>query len=198
MSSRGFLPTVLAWLLALVAIGWIAICIWYIHRAIGWQSVPQLLPYEMGALIAGALAPPAVLFALAAWTVRDQQLSYDIAVLEHQIWRLENPHRLAQERLGEVGHGLMTYAAALEGAVEKARVQLDELRSGFDAEIVEFEQVAETVRARAIDSGETLRAQAEELSATAARIAANLDQIRGTGKDEALAIDGASERATAS
>lgn len=71
MSSRGFLPTVLAWLLALVAIGWIAICIWYIHRAIGWQSVPQLLPYEMGALIAGALAPPAVLFALAAWTVRD-------------------------------------------------------------------------------------------------------------------------------
>jgi vacuolar-type H+-ATPase subunit H len=125
-------------------------------------------------------------------------MSYDLAVLEQQIWRMENPHQLAQERLGKVGHGLLTYATALEDAVEKAGVQLGELRSGFDAEIAEFEQVAESVRARAVDSGETLRAQAEELSATAARIAANLEQIRGTGKDEALAIDGASERATAS
>jgi ribosomal protein L15 len=125
-------------------------------------------------------------------------MSYDLAVLEQQIWRMENPHQLAQERLGKVGHGLLTYATALEDAVEKAGVQLVELRSGFDAEIAEFEQVAESVRARAVDSGETLRAQAEELSATAARIAANLEQIRGTGKDEALAIDGASERATAS
>ena len=54
------------------------------------------------------------------------------------------------------------------------------------------------MRASTIDSGETLRAQAEELSATAARIASNLEQIRGTGEDEAIAIDGASERATAS
>ena len=51
---------------------------------------------------------------------------------------------------------------------------------------------------RTIDLGETLRAQAEELSATAARINANLENIRGTGQDEALAIDGASERAAAS
>ena len=36
------------------------------------------------------------------------------------------------------------------------------------------------------------------MSATAARIASNLEQIRGTGQDEAIAIDGASERATAS
>lgn len=79
-----------------------------------------------------------------------------------------------------------------------ARVQLDDLRGGFDREIADFEQVADLVRARAVDSGETLRAQAEELSATAARIADNMEKIRGTGRDEALAIDQASERATGS
>jgi hypothetical protein len=54
---------------------------------------------------------------------------------------MENPHQLAQERLGKVGHGLLTYATALEDAVEKAGVQLFELRSGFDAEIAEFERL---------------------------------------------------------
>ncbi|CAN0534988.1 unnamed protein product, partial [Laminaria digitata] len=67
---------------------WIAASLWYINRVIGWQTIPQLLPNELGGLIAGVLTPPAVLFALAAWAVRDQQMSYDIAVLEQQIWRM--------------------------------------------------------------------------------------------------------------
>ena len=89
VTDRGILPTVLAWLLALIAFMWIAASLWYINRVIGWQTIPQLLPNELGGLIAGVLTPPAVLFALAAWAVRDQQMSYDIAVLEQQIWRME-------------------------------------------------------------------------------------------------------------
>jgi len=90
------LPTILGWLLALIAIGWIAVSIWYVNRVLGLQSIPSLLPHELGGILAGMLAPPAVLFALAAWTVRDQQMSYDVAVLEQQIWRMANPHRRAQ------------------------------------------------------------------------------------------------------
>lgn len=90
------LPTILGWLLALIAIGWIAVSIWYVNRVLGLQSIPSLLPHELGGILAGMLAPPAVLFALAAWTVRDQQMSYNVAVLEQQIWRMANPHRRAQ------------------------------------------------------------------------------------------------------
>ncbi len=196
--SRGVLPTILTWLLATTALGWIAASAWYIDRVLGWQTVPELLPHEIGGLIAGMLAPPAVLFALAAWIVRDQQLAFDVSVLEHQIWRLENPHKRAEANLNEVGQGLLVYATALESAVDKAQLQLENLHGGFDQKVSELESVAQSVRASTIDSGETLRAQAEELSATAARIASNLEQIRGTGQDEAIAIDGASERATAS
>ena len=70
--SRGVLPTILPWLLATTALGWIAASAWYIDRVLGWQTVPELLPHEIGGLIAGILAPSAVLFALAAWIVRDQ------------------------------------------------------------------------------------------------------------------------------
>jgi len=143
-----FCPPI-GWLLALIAIGWIAVSIWYVNRVMGLQSIPSLLPHELGGILAGMLAPPAV---------RDQQMSYDVAVLEQQIWRMENPHRRAQESLTEVGHGLLSYAAALEGAVDNARTQLSELRGGLDAEIAELGQVAEAVRVRTIDSGETLRA----------------------------------------
>ena len=85
--SRGILPTVLAtilgWLLALdrdrldrglvsgmrTGVRWA----WQIHTA-------ACLPHELGGTACRCmLAPPAVLFALAAWTVRDQQMSYDMS-----------------------------------------------------------------------------------------------------------------------
>jgi len=101
--SRGLVPTILAWLLGIIALLWIAGFVFYVNRAVGLGSIPQLLPHEIGGILAGMLAPPAVLFALAAWTVRDQQMSYDLAVLEQQIWRMENPHRRAAANLSEVG-----------------------------------------------------------------------------------------------
>jgi hypothetical protein len=64
--SRGVVPKILGGLLAVIALGWVVACLWYINRTIGWQTIPQLLPHEIGGLIAGVLAPPAVLFALAA------------------------------------------------------------------------------------------------------------------------------------
>ena len=83
--------------------------------------------------VAGArLSETGVLFARAAWIVRDQQLAYDVSVLEHQIWRLENPHKRAEVNLNEVGQGLLVYATALEPAVDKTQLQLENLRGGFD------------------------------------------------------------------
>ena len=48
--SRGVLPTILTWLLATTALGWIAASAWYIDRVLGWQTVPELLPHEIGGL----------------------------------------------------------------------------------------------------------------------------------------------------
>jgi len=146
--SRSILPSILGWLLALIAIGWIALSVWYINRVLGWQTIPDLLPHEIGGILAGMLAPPAVLFAMAAWTVRDQQMSYDVAVLEQQIWRMENPHRRAQAGLTEVGHGLLSYAASLRELIDAMRGQIEAIEANF-------QDVVENTVGRVAGAGES-------------------------------------------
>ncbi|MEK9833324.1 MAG: hypothetical protein VW453_12105, partial [Rhodospirillaceae bacterium] len=55
----------MSWVLGLAGAAWLAFFAMFVARAIGWSLVPQLLPYEVGSLVAGLLVPPGFLFALA-------------------------------------------------------------------------------------------------------------------------------------
>ena len=53
-SATERLPSAVAGLVGLV---WIVLAAWFVQRLIGWSLVPQLLPHEIGGLIAAPAAP---------------------------------------------------------------------------------------------------------------------------------------------
>ncbi len=50
----------------MLSFGWLAAYTWWVEAVLGFNNLPQMLPHEIGALIAGATAPLALLWALAA------------------------------------------------------------------------------------------------------------------------------------
>ena len=61
MRGRG-----MVWVPFILSVAWTVLFAWFVGRSIGWPVIPQLLPYEIGGMIAGFIAPPAAFFALAA------------------------------------------------------------------------------------------------------------------------------------
>ncbi|MGB0626503.1 MAG: hypothetical protein ACPGQ5_08060 [Alphaproteobacteria bacterium] len=94
---------IMSWVLSLAGAAWLAFFAMFVARAIGWSLVPQLLPYEVGGLVAGLLVPPGFLFALAVLAARRRRLNETLAGLEEQIARLESPFSNANSELTELG-----------------------------------------------------------------------------------------------
>ena len=184
------------WLMSLSGLGWLIYFLLFIGRSIGWSVVPQLLPHELGGLIAGLLVPPAILFTLAVMTSRRQRLGDMLTALEGQVARLDAPISNANSELSELGEMLVLYGQALEEAVANARIQMSEMRGGFGRETAELELVADAVRALMIKTNETAGDQSRQLAQMTSQVAANLDEIRGIGQGEAEVIDDASRRAS--
>ena len=154
----------MGWLLSLSGVAWLFFFVVFVARSVGWSLVPQLLPYEIGGLVAGLLVPPAVLFALASLTSRRQRLGDVLTALEGQVARLEAPFSHANSELSELGEMLVLYGQALEESVNDARAHLQELRGGFGREAAELEAIASTLRTLMVNTNETAGDQAEQLA----------------------------------
>lgn len=185
----------IGWLVSLAGLGWLIYFLLFIGSSIGWSVVPQLLPHELGGLIAGLLVPAAILFTLAVITSRRQRLGDMLTALEGQVARLEAPFSTANSELSELGEMLVLYGQALEEAVANARVQMLEMRGGFGRETAELELIADAVRALMIKTNETAGDQTRQLAQMTSQVAANLEELRGIGRGEADVIDDASRRA---
>lgn len=185
----------LGWLLSLSGIAWLSFFVVFVARSIGWSLVSQLLPHEIGGLVAGLLVPPAVLFGLATMTSRRQRLGDVLKSLEGQVARLEAPFSHANSELSELGEMLVLYGQALQESVDDARAHLQELRGGFGREAAELEAIASALRALMVKTNETAGDQAEQLAQMTAQISASLEEIREIGHGEAEVIDDASRRA---
>jgi predicted nucleic acid-binding Zn-ribbon protein len=185
----------MSWVLGLAGAAWLAFFAMFVARAIGWSLVPQLLPYEVGSLVAGLLVPPGFLFALAVLAARRRRLNDTLAGLEEQIARLESPFSNANSELTELGEMLVLYGQALQEAVADARRQMSELRGGFAREASELAQITEALANMMISANESAGTQAGVLADMTKQIEGNLQKISGVGKGEAEVIDAASRRA---
>jgi methyl-accepting chemotaxis protein len=185
----------LGWLLSLSGIAWLLFFVIFVARSIGWSLVPELLPHEIGGLVAGLLVPPAILFALASLTSRRQRLGDMLTALEGQVARLETPFTHANSELSELGEMLVLYGQALEESVNDARAHLQELRGGFGREAAELEAISSALRALMVNTNEAAGDQAEQLAQMTAQVSASLAEIREIGHGEAAVIDDASRRA---
>ena len=185
----------LGWLLSLSGFAWLVFFVMFVARSVGWSLVPQLLPHEIGGLVAGLLVPSAVLFALALLTSRRQRLGDMLTALEGQVARLEAPFTHASSELSELGEMLVLYGQALEESINDARAHLQELRGGFGREAAELEAIATALRALMVQTNETAGDQAEQLAQMTAQVSASLAEIREIGHGEAEVIDDASRRA---
>lgn len=185
----------LGWLLSLCGTAWLVFFVLFVARSVGWSLVPQLLPHEIGGLVAGLLVPPAILFALASLTSRRQRLGDMLTALEGQVARLEAPFTHANSELSELGEMLVLYGQALEESVNDARAHLQELRGGFGREAAELEAISSALRGLMVKTNETAGDQAAQLAQMTAQVSASLEEIREIGRGEAEVIDGASRRA---
>jgi methyl-accepting chemotaxis protein len=185
----------IGWLMSLAGVAWLSFFVVFVARSIGWSLVPELLPHEIGGLVAGLLVPAAILFALAAMTTRRQRLGDVLTSLEGQVARLEAPFSHANSELSEMGEMLVLYGQALEESVNDAHAHLQELRGGFGREAAELEGIASALRALMVKTNETVGDQAEQLVQMTAQVSASLADIREIGHGEAEVIDDASRRA---
>jgi hypothetical protein len=51
----------IGWLMSLAGVAWLSFFVVFVARSIGWSLVPELLPHEIGGLVAGLLVPAAIL-----------------------------------------------------------------------------------------------------------------------------------------
>jgi hypothetical protein len=51
----------IGWLMSLAGVAWLFFFVVFVARSIGWSLVPELLPHEIGGLVAGLLVPAAIL-----------------------------------------------------------------------------------------------------------------------------------------
>ena len=191
----------MSWVLSLAGAAWLAFFAMFVARAIGWSLVPQLLPYEVGGLVAGLLVPPGFLFALAVLAARRRRLNETLAGLEEQIARLESPFSNANSELTELGEMLVLYGQALQEAVSDARRQMSELRGGFAREASELAQITEAAAAEMAQVGRAVGASAAETRQEVERTTANLreqaDAFAAISRASVAQVDAASERPAA-
>ena len=181
----------------LVGLAWIVMSAWFVQRLIGWTVVPQLLPHEIGGMIAGLAAPLALIFAVAALVERGQRAHRALARLETQIERLSNPHAAAESGLREVVRQLHEEAASLQVVVDRASASAANAGDSFAASVQIMTEAADHAVARTPHGGEALRAQAESLAQTVHRISGQLETIQEVSAEQAGVVENAGQVATA-
>ncbi len=123
---------------------WTALFAWFVGRSIGWLFVTQLFAHEIGGLIAGFIAPPAAIFALAAMFANNKRTRDTVLRLEAQVARLATPQAEAEAGLVDLGEEMRGYASTLEHTVDHARTQLDQLGAEYTERINALSAASDT------------------------------------------------------
>ena len=103
---------------------WQAIIGLYVTQMIGWQSLIELLPHELGGFLAGAAAPLAFLWMVLAFQQRGVELNRNARALQDVLADLSFPSPDHERRLAAITGALRRQSEALEqstgGAAERA------------------------------------------------------------------------------
>ena len=108
-----------------LSVAWTVFFAWFVVQSIDLPVLAQLLPHEIGGIVAGFIAPPAAFFALAAMFANNIRTRDTVARLEAQVTRLAMPQAEAEAGLIDLGEEMRGYASTLERTIDHARAQLD-------------------------------------------------------------------------
>ena len=179
---------------ALLSFGWLVAYAWWIDRVLGFNNLPQMLPHEIGAIIAGATAPLAMLWALAAILHVWGRNAWAMGMLTDESGELAVPLAGAVKRVPELNAELLGQAERLERTAKDTFSRMDTASASFSQQADNLSRSAEEAVERVSQGGEALRAQAESLATTVNRMTSRLDAMRQISEDQTRAIeDAASE-----
>ncbi|NNE84046.1 MAG: hypothetical protein HKN28_08760 [Alphaproteobacteria bacterium] len=135
---------------------WVGLFAWFVGRSIGWNNLPLLLADQIGGIVAGFIAPPAVFFALMSMFANSLRTRETVAQLEAQVARLAMPQAEAEAGLVDLGEEMRGYAAILQRTIDQSRAQLDQLGT-------EFTERVEAMSEASAEAVENSRLQLQQL-----------------------------------
>lgn len=147
----GFLKTRARWInfAAVIASGgWLTICVVYVSRFIGWESLQTFLPHEIGAFTTGVFAPLVLLWVAVALRGRSADIAHTSADLRRGLQRLAFPGNLDDDRVRVLSENLRQHAEALSAASRQAATQAQNLREVLTEHTAKLEQASELAASR--------------------------------------------------
>ncbi|MFZ5792658.1 MAG: hypothetical protein ACOY3L_18360 [Pseudomonadota bacterium] len=200
-----------------LTLAWLALCWIYVDRDIGWDNTQSMLPHELGAAIAGVVAPLVFLWLVLLNLTRGRELAEATDAINRQLDRLAFPSEVAAEKVESAGAALKRQAEALKAvsdesagllaglaerfqgeagalaeAVRQARAETDRIREGLALELEAAREVASKLDAERLHWQEVVRRHGDTVSSAAGAAA---DQIAREMERRTDEIDAAVTRA---
>ena len=111
---------------------WIGLCLLYVNTVLGWDLAARMLPHEIGAMIAGASLPIAILWIVVAFFRRSYEIRQYTETLQRQYELLTYPSEEAETRIHDISESLKRQSEELTRASDKAAAQLQNLSESME------------------------------------------------------------------
>ncbi len=163
----------------IVSIAWIGLCAFYAHSMLGWDLAARMLPHEIGALLAGAVMPLALLWVIITYFRRGFEIRHYTEALQRQYELLTYPAEDAESRIQEISDSLKRQSEALSRASDKAAVQMRELSGLVEKQSAALGETTERTAKDVTEIRESLNAQLAELNQLAQSLAERRSALKG-------------------
>ncbi|HWU00868.1 MAG TPA: hypothetical protein VN229_24730, partial [Terriglobales bacterium] len=141
-SKRSF-PWMLT-IAVLLSAAYAAFYLKYLDRSIGLDYLGELLPYELGQIIAGGILPPIFIWLVAGFISRRGELTRHTTQLRQRLQQLTYPAEESAERVSSISTALRQQAIDLTAATDAAHEVLASVRHAFRGQAGDLAEVAET------------------------------------------------------
>ncbi|MGH6959582.1 MAG: hypothetical protein ACREE7_03785, partial [Dongiaceae bacterium] len=155
----------------IVSIGWIALALFYVNRRIGWQNLYTLSPGELGGIIAGVIAPVALLGVLAVLERRGLEEARNRALLRDQLEALTDTASEALDHAVTVTGEMKRQAEALHDSSSDATRAIESTGLAFRQHSKDLAESAVTLTNAVNEIKDLLAAQSTDVVGLSQRLA---------------------------
>lgn len=132
--SKQHLPSIIMFCGATLSAMWLAAAVVYVHNAVGWQNIANLMPHEIGGFLAGLLAPIALFWMMLTFWLRSVDVKLYAETLRDEIQGMIFPSEEAERRVNNDIDRLMKQTAEMSRATRMALGTLQQARQAMQGE----------------------------------------------------------------
>ena len=180
---------------AALSVCWLAVFFWWLDGVVGAVNIPFLQPHELGALLTGAAAPLALVWALAAIVHQSGRLNSSLDRAHHRFEVIAEDTPEIIEELRALVDTMHDRTDAASRTAVKMQSQVASSGQAFAEQARLLATAADQAIERVSHGSEAMRSRAEALDNTLGRISGRIDDVRQASVRLSEAFDGSVARA---